>query len=382
MAVSGATMHVRAALLLLAGVLSGCAGAPQGVLQEVVAPPGNARVELLAATTRTPDDDPAQFFGGNRGPGVSFARIEVALPPGREPGSVQWPSRLPPNPETDFAVTRAQRLDRAQLPAFFNEPSRRGQRLFVYIHGFNTPFDRAVLRTAQFVHDADARATPVLFSWPSRGRLLDYKRDFDNASYSRSDLASLLIAAARAPAVSEIVILAHSMGSWVAVEAIKQVALKERGVPRKLRHVILASPDLDAGVFRQQVLDMGPRRPGFTIFVSQEDRALQLSQFLARGGTRLGSIDFSAESDKAQLADLKGITVIDLTALRSGDRINHSLYADSPDVVRLIGDKLLDGQALDDSNTGTGFSVVDGIGSAVRLVVAAPVLVLDAASGQ
>jgi esterase/lipase superfamily enzyme len=362
--------------------LAGCASRPAGVLTPIEAPAENRRVELLAATTRAADPDPGHLFSGDRGGAVSFARIEVALPPGREPGSVQWPASLPANPKTDFAVTQARTLDKAQVRQWFREPARRGKRVFVYIHGFNTPFDRSVLRTAQFVHDADAQATPVLFSWPSRGRLFDYKRDLDNASYSRSDLAELLAAAADAPAIGEVVVLAHSMGSWVTVEALKQLALRRGGLPPKIRHVILASPDLDTGVFRRQVLDMGARRPDFTIFVSQQDRALQLSQFIARSGSRLGAVDLTDTGAQAELGDLERVTVIDLSALNSGDRINHSLYADSPDVVRLIGDRLIAGQALDTQQADGPFSLVEGLGSAVRLVVAAPSIVLEAAAGQ
>ena len=205
------------------------------------------------------------------------------------------------------------------------------------------------------------------------------KRDNDNATYSRTDLADLLLTAARSPDVSEICILAHSLGSWVAVEAVRQLGLRKEGVPRKITNLVLASPDLDVGVFRRQVEDMGSRHPHITLFVSQSDRALQLSRLLTRGLTRLGGIDPTREEYQTQLAPLAGVTVLDLTALRSNDRVNHDLFAQSPTVVRLIGDRLIQGQVIEDSDLGP-LSAVEALGSAAGMVVSAPVLVLEAAA--
>jgi esterase/lipase superfamily enzyme len=176
------------------------------------------------------------------------------------------------------------------------------------------------------------------------------------------------------------VLLAHSMGSWPAMEAVKEVALSQGGLSPKFRNLILASPDLDVGVFRRQIEAMGPRRPDITVFVSREDRALQLSRLLARSGPRLGAIDATAEEYRDKLKNFPKVTVFDVTELRSGDRINHSIYTASPEVVQLIGNRLIAGE-LDNSTEASGpFSLVEGLGSAARLIVASPVLVLDAAS--
>jgi esterase/lipase superfamily enzyme len=292
---------------------------------------------------------------------------------------VQWPQAVPGNAATDFVATSVRPLVEKDLLSWFKSASGRKRRVFVFVHGFNTPFGRAVFRFAQIAHDADADAAPVLFSWPSRGRLLDYKRDLDNASYSRSDLAHLLEIASQSASVSEIVILAHSMGAWLAVEALRQVALERGGVPRRITNLVLASPDLDVGVFRRQIEDMGPRRPQVTLFVSQADRALQLSRIVARGGTRLGAVDLSLEEYRSQLDDVAGLTILDLTALRSGDRINHDLYAQSPAVVRLIGNRLIQGQVITDADVSPGAGA-DAVGSAAGFLIALPILALDAAT--
>ena len=366
--------------IALAAALAGCASTPRGMLLPVAPALETDRVDMLAATTRAPSEEPGVLFSGERGERVSFSNIVVSIPRAREVGTIRLPRSTPGNPETDFVVTSVAPVAQADLAGWFRSASGRKRRVFVFVHGFNTPFDRAVFRFAQLTRDTDSDAVPVLFSWPSRGRLLDYRRDFDNASYSRSDLADLLKTAAASPFVGEIVILAHSMGSWPAVEAVRQIALERGGLPRKIDNLILASPDLDVGVFRRQVEDMGLRRPHITLFVAQHDRALRLSRSISRGATRLGGIDVSREEYQHQLAGLARITVLDLSALSAGDRLNHDLYAASPQAVRLIGDRLLRGQVITDTDVPALFMASDALGSAARLLVTAPIQVFDAAS--
>jgi esterase/lipase superfamily enzyme len=363
-------------LALLAGGLTGCAGIPDGILRPVAVKTKTSRVNMLAITTRAPSPDAGELFTGERGREVSFVNMVVSIPPGREVGTVQWPSITPGNPATDFVVTDARPLVQKQVADWFSTAKGKKRRVFVYVHGFNTRFDRAVFRFAQLTHDTDAEAAPVLYSWPSRGQLFDYRRDLDNASYSRSELADLLQVAANAPAVSEIVILAHSMGSWVAVEALKQISLRRGRVPAKITNVILASPDLDIGVFRKQLADIGPKRPPITIFVSQEDRALQLSAFLARGLTRLGAVDASREEYQKELQTVSGITILDVTELRSGDRINHSAYTESPYLVRLIGDRLIRGEIVTEEDV----SPAETAANAASNLLTAPIRVFQAAT--
>ena len=374
---SAARRRTGLAVVLLCGLgAAGCSSMPEGMLAPVDTVAGAAKVDMLTVTTRAQSDDQAVLFTGDRGSAVGYANIVVSIPPGRAVGTVQWPQSVPGNPAREFAVARSNRLAHGDLLKWFKERDGGSRRVFVYIHGFNTSFDRAVFRFAQLAHDSDANAAPVLFSWPSRGRMFDYRRDLDNASFSRSDLADLLNIAAKSPAVGEIVILAHSMGSWVAVEALKQLAIRDGRVPAKITNVILASPDLDVGVFRRQVLDMGPKRPQITLFVSQADLALQASAILSRGSTRLGAVNPDDEDGYAgELRDLSGVTILDLTALRAGDRINHSLYAASPEMVRLIGQRLIEGQVITDADV----TPADALGSAAELVVTAPIRVFEAA---
>ncbi len=258
--------------------------------------------------------------------------------------------------------------------------------VLVFVHGFNNRFEEAVYRFAQIVHDSGARAAPVLFTWPSRGSLFAYIYDRESANYSRDALERVLATLARNPQVREVSIMAHSMGNWLTLETLRQMAIRNGRVPVKIRNVMLAAPDVDTGVFATQMAQMGEQRPNFTLFVSQDDRALAISRRLAGGINRLGAIDPEQEPFRSQLARNR-ITVLDLTKLRAGDGTNHNKFAESPEVVRFIGQRLVDGQRINDNEAGFGHRLGDiatgavtAVGSAAGLVIAAPIAVLDPAT--
>jgi esterase/lipase superfamily enzyme len=173
--------------------------------------------------------------------------------------------------------------------------------------------------------------------------------------------------------------MAHSMGTWLAVESLRQMAIREGKLPSKIHNVILASPDLDVNVFARQWTEMGSSHPKFTIFVSQDDRALAASSLISGGVTRVGAINPGQEPYRSAL-QRAGITVIDLTKLKTGDSLNHGKFAESPAIVQLIGQRLVTGQTLTASDVSLGEGVgavllgtVNTANNVVATVVTAPV---------
>lgn len=378
------------AAMVVSTFTAGCAGDVKGVLTPVASTvPGTSKVTMLVATTRAADPDAGVLFSGERGK-PSYVEMTISLPPDsrRKIGEVQWPSRLPGNPETDFVTLKVDKLDaRTGLARLHERVSRvPKRRVMVFVHGFNNRFEDAVYRFAQIVHDSDASVVPVLFTWPSRGSLFAYGYDRESATYSRNALESLLQNLARDPAVGEVSLLAHSMGNWVALEALTQMAVRNRGIPPKIANVMLASPDVDADVFRTQIAEMTGRRPKFTLFVSQDDRALAVSRRVWGNKDRLGAVDPDVEPYKSEFEADK-ITVLNLTKLRTGDKLNHGKFAESPEVVKLIGTRLVDGQPITDSRVGLGERLIEvtgsaaaAVGTAAGIVVTAPIAVVDSSA--
>ncbi|BCP54144.1 esterase [Kaistia sp. 32K] len=376
--------------LVVIGLLAGCAGRPKDVLLpvEIGTPvPGATTVDMAVATTRQRSTVPGQMFTGERGRAIDFANIVVSVPPDavRKQGDVQWPKKLPGNPATDFVTVKAQDMDLAQAKVWFNRQIKQSPRrqALVFIHGFNNRFEDAVYRFAQIVHDSDAKVVPILFTWPSRGSVLSYGYDRESNNYSRDALELLLKALADDPNVDEVSILAHSMGNWVALEALRQMAIRDKRVSPKIKNVMLAAPDVDVDVFRRQMVDIGPKGPSFTLFVSRDDRALQVSRRVWGNVERLGQIDVAQEPYASEMA-ADNINVIDLTKLHTDDKLNHAKFAASPEVVQLIGTRLASGQPMTDSHIALGDKLVAvttgaaaSVGTAAGLIVSAPVAVID-----
>ena len=374
-------------------LLAACAGRPIGVMDpansQASLPPGIPTVDLLVATTRAPDTNPAVLFSGERGTGLALSAVTVSIPPDgkREVGQVQWPKKLPSDPMKTFTtVSVAPMLSAAQAKDWGRSHMTKSRRVMVFVHGFNNRYEDAVYRFAQIVHDSGADVAPVIFTWPSRASIFDYNYDKESTNYSRDALEELLRTVARDPSVSDVTVMAHSMGTWLAMESLRQMAIRDGKVASKISNVILAAPDLDVDVFGRQIAEIGKTNPKFTIFTSQDDRALLVSRRISGNVDRLGQIDPAAEPYRTALEKF-GISVIDLTKMKSGDSLNHGKFAESPDVVKLIGTRLAAGQTVTDSDVGIGEalgSVAVGaastVGQAASVAVSTPIAVFDPAT--
>ncbi|MBB3589910.1 esterase/lipase superfamily enzyme [Rhizobium sp. BK529] len=368
-------------------LLCACAGRPSGVLEPVAANPSASQVEMLVATTRERAKTPGEMFSGERSRTPNFADITVSIPPDkvRKAGEVAFPRTLPPNPARDFAALKAEEIDRAAAEKWLHDHVRKSPdgSVLVFIHGFNNQFDDAVFRFAQIIHDSGAHSVPVLATWPSRGKLLAYGYDRESTNYTRNAVESLFQYLARDPQVKEVSVLAHSMGNWLALESLRQMAIRNGGLPAKFKNVMLAAPDVDVDVFGSQIVDMGKQRPQFTLFVSRDDRALAVSRRVWGNVPRLGAIDPEQSPYREELETNK-ITVIDLTKLKEGDSLHHTKFAESPEIVQLIGRRLSDGQTLSDSRLGLGDNIMvattgaaQAVGTAAGLVISAPAAIVD-----
>jgi esterase/lipase superfamily enzyme len=377
----GSSLRVLACLLVLCLVPAGCAHRVQDVLRPVaVAPKHTSKVDMLVATTRKPSDDPGKLYSGGRGTAISLNSISVSIPPdgNRKLGEVQWPSHLPPNPEKEFAVLDVTKAEsERQALEWFRKHRNSKRQVLIFVHGFNNTYADAVFRFAQIVHDSGTDAAPILFTWPSRGRAFDYLYDKESANYSRRALEDLILQAAKSPDVQDVTILAHSMGGWLAAEALRGVAMREKSIPAKVKNVILASPDIDIDVFRRQFVEMGLRRPHFAILTSTRDKALEVSGWLSGGVDRVGGADLRPY---ASVLEELGVSVIDTSAIATRDPLGHNAFADSPDIVRLLGRRLA-GQTLAGKEATfadrVGVAAANFAGSAARVAVAAPVSVVS-----
>jgi esterase/lipase superfamily enzyme len=273
----------------------------------------------------------------------------------RKIGAIQWPETLPGDPSRDFVTVSADYMDKKAFTAAVDDTAKQAgrSRVLVFVHGFNNRFDDAVYRFAQIVYDAKAPAIPVLFTWPSLGelRLRAYTYDRESTNFSRDALEDLLDMLAKQPRVTEVNILAHSMGNWITLEALRgrSISASRTGYnPKtdKLKNVLMVAPDVDVDVFRSELERMGSYRPRISLFISRDDEALRLSRFIWGGVPRLGDVNANKEPYQAEF-ERNGIEVFDLTALKSADSDAHDrAFDEAPTVAGMIRQRLMIGQEL------------------------------------
>ena len=327
MASAGNVYDLRAFGILVLGLLCcSCVGRPwQGVLVPTAqSAEGSSHVPILVATTRQrATDDPGAMFNGERAPAMSYAQLVVSIPPegARRVGEIQWPVSPPGDPSRHFVTLSTEFLDSRGFSAAIADVSKatHRDRAIIFVHGFNTRFDGAAYRLAQIVQDSNAAVIPVLFSWPSLGviGLRAYEYDRESANRSRDALEQLLTIVALGRGVKEVVVLCHSMGCQLTLDALRSMSIRAGKIGAKITNVLLVAPDVDANVFREQMQQMGKARPRFALFLSQDDRALRLSRSLWGGGTRLGDVNPEEEPYRSDLEREK-IVVFDLTHLGGG----------------------------------------------------------------
>ncbi|MGB3387893.1 MAG: alpha/beta hydrolase [Pseudaminobacter sp.] len=384
------SLSIRLGIVAVVLMLAGCAGqnARELLVDAAVAAPAEAiagRHQIFVATTRAKATNVREVYAGERSPTVTFAEVSMTVPAIHEAGAIERRKQNQrPDPARYFTAESITTFNSSD--AFSNslraDIAARGGRALVFIHGYNTTFDSAVYRLTQIVHDAGYAGTPVLFSWASGGRLADYVYDNNSATAARDALEQTLRLVARSGA-KRIDIIAHSMGTWATMEALRQLAITDdRDLHGKLGDVVLASPDIDVDVFKSQMRRYGKPDKPFFLFLSGDDRALELSRIIAGNKPRLGGY-----KDAADIASL-GVTVIDLTNVTAGDRLNHTKFADNPTLIALLGEKLAEDDTLDATRPQVGDrigtlagGITQTITSAAEIVITTPFEVLNVVVG-
>lgn len=318
-------------LFLILGLTVLVACSPRG---QIILAPQAARVgvvhHIFIGTTRAADADGT--FGSDRSEEVQFARVDVSVPPKRKPGEINWPPRgAKPDPKRHFLTTAQDFYPQANefRAALGAELAASGGEAVIFIHGYNNNFSEGVYRIAQLAHDLELPGAVLSYSWPSAAQPLGYVYDRDSALFARDGLESL-ISEVSAAGAKRILLVAHSMGAGLTMEALRQASIRSGGKTMgQLAGVILISPDIDVDVFRGQAHSMKKLPQPFIIFGSDRGRAVRASALLTGKAERLGSL-----SDVSRLADLD-LTFFDVSEFDLG--MGHFTAGDSPALLHILG---------------------------------------------
>jgi esterase/lipase superfamily enzyme len=276
------------------------------------------------------------LFSGDYSEEVKFGVCQVTIPEIHVPGHLESPSlfmrfELKADPSKHIVLAKTEQLEREE---FFKKlhanMDQNGKNLLVFIHGYNVSFEDAARRTAQMAVDLEFHGAPVFYSWPSHNDWYRYPDDALNIQASVGQIRAFLEQLARDSGAEAIHLVAHSMGNVGLTQALAKLESDEP----LFHQVILAAPDIDAGVFKEQI---APRITGkakrVTLYTSKTDLALLASRYFNQGH-RVG--------DSSQgVVVFPGIETIDATSIDSS-LLGHSYYGSSINVLEDIGNLLKD----------------------------------------
>jgi esterase/lipase superfamily enzyme len=278
---------------------------------------------LIVATTRKPVNGgrTKPWFGPERATRMTVARAKLVAPD-----------------DSRFSLAAAGiggwRLDAvepvaAEVGDLLGQAGSGGSDVLIYVHGFKQTFETATLDAAQLADGIKFRGQTMVFSWPSKAGFFDYAYDRESAMWSRDEFERVLNSVATSPGAGRMHIVAHSMGTMLTLESLRQLyARSGDSVADRIGAVVFASPDIDMDVFSSAVVRIGPVGRKITVVAATNDRALALSGRLAGGMTRVGA------AEKAAIERL-GVRVIDASDAGWGV-VNHDLFLSNAEVRRVI----------------------------------------------
>jgi esterase/lipase superfamily enzyme len=199
--------------------------------------------------------DPAQVTCGLLG-----APARRAPPPALPPAPKQLTKGVDDCAEKIVAATRA----------------AGAAKILVLVHGFNTSFGAVAERALELGAELDYAGTILAWSWPSEGSAFSYPYDEDSNAWSEPHLADLVAKIAALAPDLRIDFVAHSMGNRILLQMLRDFALEKADL--RIGVAVFAAPDVSQDVFRQQlrqVRNLGALR---TLYASEYDRAIEISE--------------------------------------------------------------------------------------------------------
>lgn len=273
-------------------------------------------------------------FSGNRSNYTSYGICRVNIPIGHRIGSLgsPWIRRIFKGDDR-IAIDRIYELDSSEFWGEVTNRLRRfthPKRALIFVHGFNTSFEDAVLRAAQIGFDLGVPSGIGLFSWPSAGRFLHYSADGVASEDSKFALADFIEGYATKTNAEKIDVIAHSMGSRCLIYAVEVLTSKNSPALGKLGQLILAAADVDQSLMRNMAQCSVSKFNKTTIYTSSKDNAIKASRWL-HNFPRVG---LYPPLFVLNCADTVAVEKVDLT------RLGHSYMAEARSLLKDMFDIL------------------------------------------
>jgi esterase/lipase superfamily enzyme len=349
-----------------------------------------SQMEIMYATDRIPRDNKDGSFGYGSGRSASLAFgtaiVEIKGQPSwneftqlsleinrpnkliMQMGEISEKSRLPPTPhpasyvdgkivfkpEREAEAREVEAMMHAGIKKQLAEAPRK--EVIIYIHGYNNDFTDAAYQLAELWHFLGRKHVPILYTWPAGHEgisgLRGYNYDRESSEFTIYHLKQFLKSLGTIDEIEKIHIIAHSRGTDVLVNALREVFLetmaggKDPNKELRIANVILAAPDIDYEVMLQRVVsEHSAASVGQgTVYTSPSDKAIRISEWLYGSLARLGHIgsaDVKSSLTETQMKNIEenaSMNFIEFTG--KSDKVGHGYFSSnravSSDLITMI----------------------------------------------
>ena len=276
---------------------------PATAVKTSSADPIRRSMPFITLRNKIGGSSPGDYFGGERGMIHSgYCDITWTPIPILEPIADRMPFYIPSGKMTLESIIEVSDTKFWRKPAdkpVIDHP-------LLYVHGYNIGFKKGCSRAALFQENLRLASRFLLFSWPSDDTVTNYTHDESDIYWSVAYIKHTLERMIKVFGEGRVDVVSHSMGTRGAVLALVRMSDRHSGDTPLLNQLVLVAADIDAGIFRQYLQVIRPLVRKITLYVSDSDNALSLSEEV-HGYPRLGMTG-------AHLRDLEGIEIIDVSA--------------------------------------------------------------------
>ena len=276
---------LRFIFVLAAAFAAGCA------TQAPVEGPVQVLIPVYYATNRSPmssEDDDHGYYSDERG-NLSFGKTLVALSTRKQGESpfVDWTryEARTSEPRNRNELLAVEPLDAEVFGATLDTVSAaEGDRsVLLFVHGFRRSFEIVATEVAAIALETNIHGVPMFFSWPSANSSLGYTADVNSMRWSAADLRETLKFLLARESIARVHVIAHSLGGDGLLTALEDLSRDDAARVDKLGEIVLASPDVDVGLFRRNywpaLQALGTR---VTLYATDNDVPLQASEVVNR----------------------------------------------------------------------------------------------------
>jgi len=319
--------------LLVALPLSGCVSDKAEYVHSVWRPPNGAGAERTVwyVTDRAVDKDWPGGFGKHWSDALSCGSVVSVIPAMSLAGQDIPTGILKPGAQRAIPCGG---MDPFAVRLAAEARAKRCTQVLIYVHGFNTLFDGAVLRAGQIANDAEFSCPAVAFSWSSEGEVDRYIADIEHSAYAVPEFENLLRALAKQGL--RIHILGHSIGTRVALSALSAMA---RGLEAPkgefVGELILAAADVGADPANNDFMRLLDDAQRFvhrtTVYASAGDAVLAVSAIAHGNIARAGHLPRRDRALEVPEGD-HAVDIVDATQAPA-ELLGHSYFGMSYEAV-------------------------------------------------